>query len=58
MAPGLLHDRSIPETTFASAPHKRGQADCDQDLQLPFGPDHLLEQLVPVHVDELAHTIK
>ena len=57
MAPGLLHDRSIPETTFASAPHKRGQADCSQDLQLPFGPDHLLEQLVPVHVDKLAHTV-
>ena len=42
MVPGLLHNRSIPETTFASAPHKRGQADCDQDLQLPIGPDHLL----------------
>ena len=54
MAPWLLHDRSIPGTTFASAPHKRGQADCGQNLQLPFGPAHLLGQLVPVHVDELA----
>ena len=42
MFPGLLHNRSIPENTFASAPHKRGQADCDLGLQFPFGLDHLL----------------
>ena len=42
MFPGLLHNRSIPENTFTSAPHKRGQADCDHGLQFPFGLDHLL----------------
>ena len=54
MAPWSLNDRSIPGTTFALAPHKPGQADRGHNLQLPFGPAHLLGQLMPVHVDELA----